>query len=439
MENEKNYKDLYDIEKKIGTGSFGKVFKAKIKDKEEYVAIKIIDKEKMKENLREQYLTEDIMNEYNKIEKCLNREVDYMKKCSINNINSIKVYNTYNNEEEFVIVMELCDENLMHLLIRKQKFSLSEIYNILMQLNNTFKIMSLNKIAHRDLKLQNILIKYNNKEKTDYTVKITDFGISKVYENNNNFETFTGTLEYIAPEILNGKKYNYKCDLWSLGIIIYMLYFKENPFRGCSQKSIISKLEKMGKNFLKKSGNSIFDNLINGLLEKESKKRFSWKEYLNHSFFQKKPIEVIFKINKSNEKEKLINKKNTNGINIEKVNLDTYENSYSEGSFWEKVKNSGKKIGIKPLYIALLLYYSLSKASLMNKALIIGSLGYFISPIDLIPDYIPFLGLSDDVAFLMFTYYKINSIIDDEIRDNAKKKIKSIFGDDYDKESIEDY
>ena len=439
MENEKNYKDLYDIEKKIGTGSFGKVFKAKIKDKEEYVAIKIIDKEKIKENLREQYFTEDIMNEYNNIEKCLNREVDYMKKCSINNINSIKVYNIYNNEEEFVIVMELCDENLMHLLIRKQKFSLSEIYNILMQLNNTFKIMSDNKIAHRDLKLQNILIKYNNKEKTDYTVKITDFGISKVYENNNNFETFTGTLEYIAPEILNGKKYNYKCDLWSLGIIIYMLYFKENPFRGYSQKSIISKLETMGKNFLKKSGNSIFDDLINGLLEKEPKKRFSWKEYLNHSFFKKKPSEFIYKINKSNEKEKLIDKKNTNGINIEKVNLDNYENSYSEGNFWEKVKNAGKEIGIKPLYIALLLYYSLSKASLINKALIIGSLGYFISPIDLIPDYIPILGLSDDVAFLMFTYYKINSIIDDEIRDNAKKKIKSIFGNDYDIKSIEDF
>ena len=430
---------IYMILKKIGTGSFGKVFKSKIKDKEEYVAIKIIDKEKIKENLREQYFTEDIMNEYNNIEKCLNREVDYMKKCSINNINSIKVYNIYNNEEEFVIVMELCDENLMHLLIRKQKFSLSEIYNILMQLNNTFKIMSDNKIAHRDLKLQNILIKYNNKEKTDYTVKITDFGISKVYENNNNFETFTGTLEYIAPEILNGKKYNYKCDLWSLGIIIYMLYFKENPFRGYSQKSIISKLETMGKNFLKKSGNSIFDDLINGLLEKEPKKRFSWKEYLNHLFFKKKPREFIYKINKSNEKEKLIDKKNTNGINIEKVNLDNYENSYSEGNFWEKVKNAGKEIGIKPLYIALLLYYSLSKASLINKALIIGSLGYFISPIDLIPDYIPILGLSDDVAFLMFTYYKINSIIDDEIRDNAKKKIKSIFGNDYDIKSIEDF
>ena len=117
MENDKNYKDIYDNEKLIGSGSFGNVFKAKIKDKEEYVAIKKINKEKIKENLREQYITEDIMDEYNKIERCLKREVDYMQKCSINNNNTIKLYNIYNNEEEFVIVMELCDENLMHLLI----------------------------------------------------------------------------------------------------------------------------------------------------------------------------------------------------------------------------------------------------------------------------------------------------------------------------------
>ena len=439
MKNKENYKDLYEIGKQIGTGSFGKVFKAKIKGKEEYVAIKNIDKEKIKENLKEQYFTEDIMDEYNKIEKNLSKEVDYMKKCSINNINSIKLYNIYNNEEEFSIVMELCDENLMHLLIRKKEFNLSEIYNILMQLNNTFKIMSQNKIAHRDLKLQNILIKYNNKEKTDYTVKITDYGISKAYENNGNFETFTGTLEYVAPEILKGQKYNYKCDLWSLGIIIYILYFKKSPFRGCTQQSIISKVEKTGGKFLEKSGNSILDDLLNGLLQKEPDKRFSWKKYLNHPFFQNKPTDVINKINTSDEKESPDNKENKKEINVENVNLGNYENSYNEGSFWEKIKNAGKKIGIKPLYIALLLYYSLSKASLMNKALIIGSLGYFISPLDLIPDYIPIIGLSDDAALLMFTYYKIHSIIDDEIRDNAKKKIESIFGSDYDKSSIEEY
>ena len=427
MENDKNYKDIYDNEKLIGSGSFGNVFKAKIKDKEKYVAIKKINKEKIKENLREQYITEDIMDEYNKIERCLKREVDYMQKCSINNNNSIKLYNIYNNEEEFVIVMELCDENLMHLLIRKKEFSLSEIYNILMQLNNTFRIMWANKIAHRDLKPQNILIKYNNKEKTDYTVKITDYGISKTYENNKNFETFIGTLEYIAPEILKGKEYDYKCDLWSLGIIIYLLYFRENPFRGCTQNSILSKLKTMGRNlFKKKSGNPIFDNLINGLLENVPKKRFTWEEYLNHSFFQNKPSNLIY------------NKK-SNEIGVENVNLSNYENSYDEGSFWEKVKNVGKKIGIKPLYIALLLYYSMSKASLINKALIIGSLGYFISPLDLIPDYIPIIGLSDDAALLMFTYYRIYTIINDEIRDNAKKKIESIFGSDFDKKLIDGY
>ena len=190
-----------------------------------------------------------------------------------------------------------------------------------MQLNNTFRIMWSNKIAHRDLKPQNILIKYNNKEKTDYTVKITDYGLSKTYENNKNFETFTGTLEYIAPEILKGKEYDYKCDLWSLGIIIYLLYFRENPFRGCTQNSILSKLKTMGRNlFKKKSGNPIFDNLINGLLENVPKKRFIWEEYLNHSFFQNKPSNLIYN-------------KNSNEIGVENVNLGNYENSYDEGSF----------------------------------------------------------------------------------------------------------
>ena len=444
MKIEKNYQDIYDInKKKIGSGSFGNVFKAKYKDKEEYVAIKIIDKDNIKEGLRQLYLNDDIEKEYLKIEQCLIKEVQYMKKCSINNNNSIKVYDIYNTEEEFVIVMELCDENLMNLLVKKGKdggFYLSEIYNILMQLNNTFKIMSEDKIAHRDLKPQNILIKYNNEEKKDYTVKITDYGISKTYENNANFETFAGTLEYIAPEILKGEKYNYKCDLWSLGIIIYLLYFRENPLRGCTQQSILSKCS-FGKKLFKKSGNSIFDDLIRGLLENNPKKRFTWKQYLNHSFFRNKPIKEYLYIKIQNdEKEKLLSEKKvkkSGEIDAEKINVGKYENSYNEGSFWDKVKNAGKKLGIKPLYVALLLYYSMAKASLLDKALIVGSLGYFISPLDLIPDYIPIIGLTDDAAVLMFTYYRIFRIIDDEIRDNAKKTLESVFGTDYDKKIIE--
>ena len=441
MEEENNYKEFYDIDKyPIGHGASGSVYKAKIKNKEEYVAIKIIDKDRIKNNLKQEYLKEDISEEYLKIEQSFIKEVESMKKCSLNNNNSIKLYNVYNNEKEFVIVMELCDSNLMDLLIkRKEGFNLSEIYDILIQLNKAFKIMSDNKIAHRDLKPQNILIKYNNKEKTEYTVKITDYGISKAYEKNENFETTIGTLDFIAPEILKGKKYNYKCDLWSLGIIIYMLHFKKNPFTGCTQNTIISKLE-LGQKIFKKTGNTVFDDLINGLLTKNPKKRLSWKEYFDHSFFKNRPIESTPKINKNDENEKLLDKNKSEQseiIDAKQVNFNKYENSYNEESFWGKIKNSGKKIGIKPLYIAFLLYYSLSKASFINKALIIGALGYFITPLDLIPDYIPIIGLSDDIAILMFAYYRIYHEIDDEIRDKAKEKLESIVGNKKEQKIIE--
>ena len=85
-------------------------------------------------------------------------------------------------------------------------------------------------------------------------------------------------------------------------------------------------------------------------------------------------------------------------------------------------------ISLKISYIALLLYYSIPKASFINKAIIIGSLGYLISPLDLIPDCIPVIGLMDDASALMFAYSRIQSEIDDETREKAKEKLKSIFG-----------
>ena len=90
-----------------------------------------------------------------------------MKICSINNNNSVKCYEYFNNKDNFVIIMELCDENLLQLLNKRLKnenkgFNSEEIYEIMNQLNNTFKIMKEKNIIHRDLKLENILIKYNN-------------------------------------------------------------------------------------------------------------------------------------------------------------------------------------------------------------------------------------------------------------------------------------
>ena len=86
------------------------------------------------------------------------------------------------------------------------------------------------KLVHRDLTLKNILVKYENKEKTEYTLKLADYGINKRLINVSKFYTSKGTLQYMAPEVIGGKG-NGKCDLLSLGIIIYMLFKNKFPFK----------------------------------------------------------------------------------------------------------------------------------------------------------------------------------------------------------------
>ena len=99
-----------------------------------------------------------------------------------------------------------------------------------------------------------------------------------------------------------------------------------------------------------------------------------------------------------------------------------------------------KKAGIKLIYIALLLYYYLqsSHISTKDKAIIYGALGYFIFPFDIIPDYIPFIGYTDDLSILMYAYKKVKSKIDDHIREKAKNKLNSFFGN-YEQSQIAEY
>ena len=120
-------------------------------------------------------------------------------------------------------------------------------------------------------------------------------------------------------------------------------------------------------------------------------------------------------------------------------NPEAYQNNYDESSFFSKVIKFAKKAGIKLIYLALLLFYTLDSDSLSfkDKITIYGALGYFILPIDLIPDSIPVIGLSDDFSFLIFAYEKVKDNITDEIRIKAKNKLYSIFGQ-YDELEIKD-
>ena len=205
------------------------------------------------------------------------------------NENTIKFIEGFKTDKELAMIMELCDDNLMNFLIkRNSSFSSKEIYDILNQLNNTFEILVKNKIVHRDLKLENILVKFENKEKTKFTLKLTDYEVCK------KLKTFTekctgrvGTLKYMAPEILQGDKYGRECDLWSLGVIIYTLFFKEFPFDGETDDKLIEQINSNENDkLIKKTGNIYLDDLIGKLLKKHPMKRLTWKQYFNHPFFK---------------------------------------------------------------------------------------------------------------------------------------------------------
>ena len=110
----------------------------------------------------------------------------------------------------------------------------------------------------------------------------------------------------------------------------------------------------------------------------------------------------------------------------------SYANKFSQSDFVEKISRIAKRAGAKLVYAALILYYTLQsdKVSTANKALIIGALGYMISPLDVIPDAIPIVGLTDDLAILLYVLKKVWGDVAPEIQEKAKQRLSKWFDED---------
>ena len=110
----------------------------------------------------------------------------------------------------------------------------------------------------------------------------------------------------------------------------------------------------------------------------------------------------------------------------------SYANKFSQSEFAEKIARIAKRAGAKLVYAALILYYTLQsdKVSKADKAIIIGALGYMISPLDVIPDAIPIAGLTDDLAVLLYVLKKVWTGIDPEIVEQAKSKLTRWFDEE---------
>lgn len=275
----------------IGKGAFGEVRKALHLESGDLRAVKIV------------YKQECSVEEQRKILK----EVEVLRNLSHPNI--IKIYEFFEDVKFMYIVMELANNGELFDKIQcVQKFSERKAAEIFQQLLIGVNYLHKHNIVHRDLKPENILF-------DGEIVKIVDFGTSKSFKPNEKMKNCHGTPYYIAPEVLN-ESYNEKCDVWSCGVILYILLSGIPPFNGCNDDEILAAVNR-GKYTLdipelRPLSNAV-KTLIRKMLKFNPRERISIEEALNDEWFSlvsrkdEKPINltVLRNIQNFNTKNKM--------------------------------------------------------------------------------------------------------------------------------------
>lgn len=268
----------YEIIKRMGEGSYGVVWQVKhITTGLERAMKKIIKSSSTKKDREGEILN----------------EIGILKKLDHPNI--VKIFEFYNTPGGYFLITEFCDGGeLFKEIAAKAPFSEKVAGHIMYQLLSAVNYCHSNNIIHRDLKPENILI--TSKIDNLYNIKVIDFGTAKIFEDNKKERKVIGSSYYIAPEVLS-KYYNEKCDLWSCGVILYILLCGKAPFAGEKDSVIIEKIKK-GKfdlsNNLFKDVSSNAKNLLKRLLQMNPRKRLSAQAALKHSWFKKLEIRNKF-------------------------------------------------------------------------------------------------------------------------------------------------
>ena len=302
----------YIIGETLGEGAFGKVKLGKHIPTGEKVAIKII--------------TKDLID-INKIKK----EIKILQR--IKHINIIQLYEIIETKKHLYIIMEYCSgKDLFSLIKSKHHLSEIEACNYFQQIINGVESIHLSLITHRDLKPENILLDDNNKR-----IVITDFGLSIVSEEYNSIlSTPCGTTSYAPPEVLRGGKYfGIKSDIWSCGIILYVMLVGNLP---CSEKEgnlIYQNIITHNFYYLENLSSDVID-LIEHLLKINPEERFSFDEIKAHPWFNltspKLKPSLQFMVHKIPVDQRIIEKSKNYGYDINKVEESVINNKYNSFS-----------------------------------------------------------------------------------------------------------
>ncbi|KAL0477104.1 serine/threonine-protein kinase TIO [Acrasis kona] len=261
--------DEYHINELIGEGSFGRVFKARKKFSGLTVAIKFIPKGGKSEK--------ELIS--------LRQEIRILK--NLNHENIVLLLDTFETETEFCIVMEYAQGELFEVLEDDKKLPEEQVANIAKQLVRALQYLHSNRIVHRDMKPQNILIG------ADGAIKLCDFGFARAMSCNTMVLTsIKGTPLYMAPELMQEKPYNRTADLWSLGVILYELVVGRPPFYTNNFFTLIQHIVQDTVKF-PSSISPTFQDFLQGLLNKTPSRRLDWPHLASHPFVAPNHFEQI--------------------------------------------------------------------------------------------------------------------------------------------------
>ncbi|CAN6285904.1 unnamed protein product [Urochloa humidicola] len=255
----------YKLQRLVGQGSFAKVFRAAHRRTGARVAVKAIDRRRVEKRVHDGILKE--------------REI--LK--SIDHPNILRLLDTIDTTNMMYLVLEYCDGGDLDAFLQKHgRLPVATAKDLMRQLAEGLKVLRERNIVHRDLKPQNLLLSTSGDA---IILKIGDFGFAK---HENLAATICGSPYYMAPEIWQGKDYDAKSDLWSVGVILFQLVTGKVPYTGstCFQlhQNILASVELNFPSEIEADLSPDCIDLCRRLLQRDPRKRISFEEFFNHKF-----------------------------------------------------------------------------------------------------------------------------------------------------------
>uniref|UniRef100_A0AC34FLG0 Protein kinase domain-containing protein n=1 Tax=Panagrolaimus sp. ES5 TaxID=591445 RepID=A0AC34FLG0_9BILA len=304
---------FYEVEGTIGRGNFAVVKIAKHRITRTDVAIKIVDKRRLDaENLTKVY-----------------REIEVLKK--IRHPHIIKLYQVMETTNMLYLVTEYAPQGEIFDLIAKHgRLPESDAREKFWQIISAVDYLHNLGIVHRDLKAENLLLDSN------LNIKLADFGFSNFYDKNDTLNTFCGSPPYAAPEVFEGKRYNGpEIDIWSLGVVLYVLVCGVLPFEGPSLQLLRDRVLS-GRIRIPFFMSSECENLIRRMLTVDPKKRPTIEQIKKHKWMKENEYEARFSgealtgqaAELPEHKQQILRLMQSLGLDASRIKLSIQEESY---------------------------------------------------------------------------------------------------------------